>query len=153
MLNFIFLLFYTVSKQVNAKKQLTQWVDFVLITGHWFILSSRYNRASWNYFHLSCFYFLLEPTSILYTSLATSLMRLVRTENLSKVIFSGKDNLYSSTENIKATRDTYLSGLNCITDLLNAQLDYQNVAAQLAEVNSNYLIVLSEYKFAIGKYE
>jgi len=63
-----------------------------------------------------------------------------------------RDNLASSAENLKATRDSFRSGLNNLTDLLNAQSDYQNVEEQLAEANSNYLILLSDYKFAIGEF-
>ncbi len=64
-----------------------------------------------------------------------------------------QDNLASSAENLKSTRDSYRAGLNNLSDLINAQADYQQVQSQLAEANSNYLIRLCAYKFAIGKME
>lgn len=62
-----------------------------------------------------------------------------------------KDNLASSAENLRSTRDSYRAGLNNLSDLISAQSDFQQVQSQLAEANSDYLIRLSDYKFAIGK--
>lgn len=62
-----------------------------------------------------------------------------------------EDNLVSAAENLKVNRDNYRSGLNNLSDLLNAQASLQRTQSQLAEAKVNYQIKLASYRYVTGK--
>lgn len=64
-----------------------------------------------------------------------------------------EDNMLSSAENLRVNRDNYRSGLNNLTDLLNAQASFQQTESQLADAKINYQIKLSTYRYVTGKME
>lgn len=62
-----------------------------------------------------------------------------------------QDNMLSASENLKVNRDNYRSGLNNLSDLLNAQAGLQRTESQLAEAKINYQVKLSSYRYVTGK--
>ncbi|SEN14426.1 Outer membrane protein TolC [bacterium A37T11] len=61
-----------------------------------------------------------------------------------------KDNLAQATENLKVIQDNYASGLNTISDLLDAQALYQQAASDHIIAYANFDDKKSVYKYVIG---
>ncbi|SHG25561.1 Outer membrane protein TolC [Salegentibacter echinorum] len=64
-----------------------------------------------------------------------------------KQINYAKDNLEYANENLKVQRDNYNSGLNNLTDLLDAQQQEESAETEYANAYANYKIAESKYLF------
>lgn len=67
-----------------------------------------------------------------------------------KQIGLANENMVQASENLKVNMDSYKSGLNNITDLLDAQTIEQQARDQLTDAVINYRIKLTSYKLAAG---
>jgi len=70
-----------------------------------------------------------------------------------KQINYAQENLYYTNENLKVQRDNYNSGLNNLTDLLDAQQQEEEAEAEYINAYANYKLAESKYLFVTDNLE
>jgi multidrug efflux pump subunit AcrB/outer membrane protein TolC len=66
---------------------------------------------------------------------------------------TASQSLITATENLKITDDNYKAGIVTVSDLLEAQAEYQNAEDNLTEAQCNYQIAKAKYLQAINNYK
>ncbi|WP_221392504.1 TolC family protein [Dyadobacter sp. NIV53] len=72
------------------------------------------------------------------------------TDALKQIVYA-KENLNLAKDNLKVSRDNYSSGLSGITELLDAQVAYQQAESEQVSAYANYQDKEAAYRYITGK--
>lgn len=72
-------------------------------------------------------------------------------EDARKRIIYAKENMELAEEDLKVSRDNYSSGLADITEVLDAQSEYQSAESEMVKAYGNYHTQMANYLHAIGE--
>jgi outer membrane protein TolC len=95
-------------------------------------------------------YKLAETTELLALQIAQ--VTDVMNENFFQISIAQKS-VEQAEENLKVTNDNYKAGVTGMSDLLEAQSDYQSVVNNLTEAKCNYQIAKAKYLQAVNSYK